>query len=313
MRTYAAVNKNEKIRLKSASGGIASLIAEHILDKGGVVYGVENNIYDVSYIRLTQKKELYKIRGSKYVRVNNFSKTVMDIKEDIKKEKIILFIGIPCLVAAVRNIMNKYNYKKFLLVDLICHGVSNPKVYRSYILHIEKEYGCAVEGISFRDKSRGWRNQNWKIILENGTELKDEEINSFKKIYYSHYAHLEGCFKCRFTNLTRYGDITLGDLWGIEKVAPEMDDNKGTSLVLLNTPKGTDVFEELEKYVELKEIDISMVMQPQLREPIKVNNEERHLFNWIFEKKGYEEATKIMFSRKLKDRLRRNIRIKFLK
>lgn len=309
---YAAKNKNLNIRMESSSGGIFSLLAEKVIDLNGVIYGVENHIKEVSFIRIDSTKDIEKIRGSKYVRASNFKDILEYIKEDIKNCKKFLFAGTPCQVAAVRKLIENYNYSDGILVDLICHGVTMQNVYEKFIDYIEEKNNSHIMSMTFRDKSKGWHEQKWKAELADKRTLSDSDLDSYKKVYYTHYAHMEGCLKCSYTNLDRVGDITLGDFWGVEKVLPEMDDNKGVSLVILNTPKGIELFSEIKSECDYVKTEIDKAMQPQLKQVVTVNERERNLFLKEFNKYGYEYAVKIMFSRSIKDRIMRNIKIKLM-
>ena len=136
IKSYAVINNNDNERMNSSSGGIISLLAKKTIDRSGVVYGVENLITKVKFVAVEDKEDIAKIRGSKYVKANNFSWVFENIKKSIKDNVFFLFVGTPCQVKAVRNLVKKENYNKCLLVDLICHGVMNERIYNKYFNYL---------------------------------------------------------------------------------------------------------------------------------------------------------------------------------
>ena len=306
--SYAVINTNEKERIESSSGGVMSLLARQIIDDDGVVYGVKNNVYSMKYISVDSKSDISLIRGSKYVKVSNFSTIINDIESNIKNNKLFMFVGTPCQVKSVRNIVEKYGYRKCLLVDLICHGVMNEKSFGRLIEWIENKYQDKIKSISFRKKERGWKEQKWEILLQSGQLAKDKDVDMIKKTYLAHFAHEEACLNCMFTNLDRPGDLTIGDLWGVEKYSSIEDDDKGINIVLVNNKKGKEHFDLMQENTWSKEVDLNDFLQPQLRENIKTNIKEREYFLKNIDK--FEFISKLMFSRSLFYRILRNIIIK---
>lgn len=313
LKSYATINNCEEERMDSASGGIISLLAKYIISKGGVVYGVENTIYNMNYVQIDDVSKLHRIRGSKYVKVSNFSWAVKQIKENITNNKLFMFVGTPCQIKAVRSLVNKEKYNNCLLVDLICHGVMDDKIYLKYIKWLESKYRSNVKYITFRDKKSGWKNQKWRITLESGNDVTPEDVEIIKKIYYTHYAHVSSCLKCPFTNMDRNGDITVGDLWGVEKSKDIPDDDKGINLVIINSEKGMYYIDSISDNMWTKEVNINDFMQPQLKENIKTNLKERNLFIKEIDKHSLKRTFDLMFNRKYKYRIIRNIKLMFVK
>lgn len=306
LKVYAAKNRNDDIRMRSASGGMFSVLAEQILKLDGVVYGAAFDNYMVlKHIRVCETEKLNRLRGSKYIQSANMQEIIKQLNEDAKNEKWILYSGTPCQVEAVKRIMGKY--EKIVLCDIICHGVVKPVIFKDFVKHIEKNKKSKLKEISFRDKKFGWRNQQWSAVLESGEILSDIELQDYKKIFYSHYGHLDMCLSCKFTNLNRTGDITLGDYWGIENVFPEFIDDKGISLILINSSNGKKLFDDVKDKVQYIESSIDKCMQPQLQYPVNVNEKEKMIFWKLYKKKGFYKACKFMFSRKLSYRMTRNI------
>jgi ferredoxin len=270
IKVYAAKHPNEKVRLKSSSGGIFSLIAEKILDERGVVFGARfNQKWEVEHDYTTTKDGLSCFMSSKYVqsRMNdNFKKAEQFLKEGRK----VLFTGTACQIAGLRKFLRK-DYDNLLLVDVVCHGVPSPKVWRDYIreyiIRPAAEQGRRgqlsiedIDAISFRDKSTGWGNysfvatanqnggENTVLPLNNDeSKLLNEEHgdNLFMCGFLSNIYLRPSCFQCPAKAGKSGSDITLGDFWGVSETIPHMDDDKGTSAVLINSRKGEKFYESL--------------------------------------------------------------------
>lgn len=260
IEVYAAYNNNKEIRAKSSSGGIFSLIAEEIIDKKGVVFGVRwNSDWDAVFDYTPKKEDLRFFRGSKYVQAqlgDTFQKVEMFLKENI----LVLFTGTPCHIAGLRNYLKK-DYDNLLLMDLICEGVPSPKVWKKYLAEeicfhkkkFSKSYkknkrdSYIIDNISFRDKEKGWKNFGLTIYGHFYSDRIDSPIKLERKSPYLqalfNYLDLRPiCYSCPFKKCKSYSDITIADYWGIHINHPEMDDNKGTSMVFIHTKKGKDYF-----------------------------------------------------------------------
>ena len=253
-RVYAAQRKNKDSLKQSSSGGIAALLSEYVIENGGVVYGC---IFDKNlkalHIRCTDKKELEELKGSKYVQ-SDFSSVYKTIAEDCKSGKIVLIIGTPCQCAAVKKLLgNKYN--NFILVDLICHGVPSPDLFKKYLFwKSDKMGGGPILKYNFRDKEK----YDWGTTYKAATATADPYYESF--IYAENYR--ECCYNCKYAQIDRVGDITIGDYWGIQKLHPEfnVDITKGVSVVLVNDEKGKSLFEKINSKLNFIESDIEKAM-----------------------------------------------------
>ena len=154
----------------------------------------------------------------------------------------VLFIGTPCQVSAVKKFVGEND--KLYTADLICHGAPNPDVWEKYINYIQKKYNKKAVYFSFRNKDIAWRKYSGRITFEDGTIIANTKLlNAYCELFQYDLLMRDACEKCQFASISRVGDITLGDFWGIEKVLPEIDDNKGISAVLINTEKGEKLFD----------------------------------------------------------------------
>lgn len=265
IETYAIKHKDFNIRMNSRSGGIFTALSDYILDNKGVTYGVgykENFV--VCYKRAETKEERNNFRGSKYVQseLNDMFKRV---KNDLENNRWVLFSGTPCHVAGLVKYLGKKKYEKLLLVDIVCHGVPSPKMFNDYIYYIEKKYNNRINNFNFRDKTFGWTQSIESFEIQGKKYAKTIYSNLFN----SCLSFRESCYNCQFTNLSRPSDITIADCWGIAENRPDIDDNKGVSLVIINTEKGKFIQENILSNLEYYIIDINDYLQPRLREPNK--------------------------------------------
>ena len=234
--------KDEKERATSRSGGLFSALANYIISQNGVVYGCKlGENLEVHHARATTKQEIDEFKGSKYVK-SNLKEIYIQIKEDLNQGKIVLFSGTSCEIAGIKVALKGLDTSKLYLCDIICHGVPSPLIYEEYIKFIENKEGQKVKSIDFRDKSFGWSTHKETLTFKNNKKLS---VNYFTELFYSHHILRPSCYNCQFCNMDRVSDITMGDFWGIEKENKEFHDEKGTSLVLVNTVKGQQLLEDI--------------------------------------------------------------------
>lgn len=246
--TYAAWSKDEDIRYASTSGGVFSEIARGILNSGGYVVGAAyNNENLVEHIVIHSEDGLRKIRQSKYVQ-SNMGNVYREVKRLLCEGRTVAFCGAPCQIAGLVSFLGK-EHKNLLLLDFICLGVNSPKAFLSWLNEIKlRERKEKVARIWFKYKQEGWKRSPYctRVDFNDGSyEIYSQEANSYMKGYLSYKLYLRPCCgDCQFKGVPRLSDITLADFWGIEK---ELDDDKGTSMVLVNSEKGRLYFEATSK------------------------------------------------------------------
>lgn len=239
LECYAA-RGNEEIQTKSSSGGIFTLLAENILDKGGYVCGaVFDKDWNVEHQIINNKQDLAKLRGSKYVQ-SNIGNIYQEVKKLLDNNKLVFFTGTPCQIAGLYGVLQK-EYDNLLTADVVCHGVPNSKVWQKYL---KENFGndniCNIE---FRNKEYGWTCTNL-VVTTPETKITDSKfMNGFGDNLYLR----KSCSECKFAQLERVSDITLGDFWGINIYRPELYNNLGVSVVFTNTNKGKNYLEEISK------------------------------------------------------------------
>ena len=261
---YAAINKTEEIRLKSSSGGIFTLIAELVIKKGGVVFGAAfDNNFKVVHKWVDTIDGLEELRGSKYVQ-SDIGDCYKCAEDFLKRGRLVLFTGTPCQIGGLYSYLKK-DYKNLITQDLICHGVPSPRVWADYLKYREKKAASKTRRTFFRSKNCGWKTFSVLFEYANNTEyvakLSDDLM---MKAFLRNLCLRPSCYDCRFKNKNRESDITLADFWGIQNVLPEMDDDKGTSLAVINSEKGKEIFEEIQEKIVWRKTD--------LEEAIKYNS-----------------------------------------
>ena len=307
----AAWSKNEKTRLDSTSGGIFSEIANVIYgEKGYVVGAVYNKEWLVEHYVSNQKQDLEKIRSSKYLQ-SNINNVYQKIQEKLKKGNKVLMCGTPCQISGLYHYLQK-EYDNLFTCDFICRGVNSPKIFKGYINSLEKKYKSKVKKIKFKNKTYGWHNFSTRIDFENGKKyIQSRYIDSYMIGYLEYSAFIRpSCYDCNFKELPRVADITLADFWGIEEIDPLLDNDTGTSLVLLNSEKGKKLFEKLKNTIQYTEIKSEKIFKENVCMSKSV--EETETRKKVFEKideLSYEELSKRYFPEpKVKERLKIKIR-----
>lgn len=249
----AAQNKNDEERFESSSGAVFPLIARKIIKEGGAIYGAAfNDKFEVEHIRVDDLESLPKLYGSKYVFSN--CRIYPNVRDDLEEGRTVLFTGTPCQVGGLVHFLKK-DYSKLYLIDNICHGAPSVKVWKQYLQ--EKTKGKKIESITFRDKSNGWQHYRFVIKYKNGTEYNtDHDSDLYMRGFIDNITLREACFHCKFKGIeTRQSDITLGDLWGAWDFLPEMFDDKGTSLLFVNSDKGRRILDDIKNDITMSDVD----------------------------------------------------------
>lgn len=259
-KAYAAWNNNVEERMKSTSGGIFPLLANTILENGGHVVGAQyEDDFTVSHIIISQKEELKNIRKTKYVQSNN-NGVYTQIKELLDDNKTVLYSGTPCQVAGLKSFLQE-EYENLYTVELFCHGVINQIIFNKYLKSIEKHVKSKITSVEFRNKRNGWSKSATVVSLENGTEYCKSNEDEYLMGYLRYNLYIRpSCTDCKYKSLPRAADLSLGDLWGIEKLF-DNHDNKGASAIIVNSPKGDLLFNRIEKSLFTKEISIDFLKE----------------------------------------------------
>ena len=253
-KVYAAYTKDEAVRLDSTSGGIHSMLAQKVFEKNAFVGGaVYNEDHTVSQIITDDASRLPEIRSSKYLQ-SDASGVYRAVAERLKQGRYVFFCGTPCQVQALYKYLRK-DYDNLVTADFICRGVNSPKVFLSYMDMLEKRYGSRAVAIKFKSKEKGWHNFSIRVNFANGKVYCRDRWHDLFFIGYLQYNNFvrPSCYDCKFKCFPQKADITLADFWGIEKLDKSMDQDKGTSMVMINSDKGAELFDSIKDKVVWKE------------------------------------------------------------
>lgn len=257
-KTYAVKHKDESVRWNSRSGGIFTALSDWIIENNGVVYGcVLTKDFQATHIRAENKADRDLMHGSKYIQ-SKLGDIFKSVKQDLNLQCVVLFSGTPCQVAGLKKFLAK-DYDNLICVDILCHGVPSPAVWSKYLQWQEEKNHSKAVSVNFRDKTKyGWRDHVETLLFENNIEV-DSRV--FSKLFYTHNILRPSCYTCPYKATKREGDISIADYWKIEIAAPEFDDNKGVSLVLINNDKGMILFQKVKNTLKWKETRLEDSMQ----------------------------------------------------
>jgi len=271
-KAYASWSLSDDIRQSSSSGGIFSEIATYILKEGGIVVGAE--LGKDGYVRHTvvrEIKELYRLRGSKYVQSIVTTDLYKDIKEAINENKKVLFSGTPCQVAAIKSVFK--NSPLLFTLDIICHGVPSPELFKRVYDGIKEKYN-GFEAFNFRMLKKWGEGLNIDKKTDNGIEniSLSVEDSYYLDAFDKGLLNRDCCYSCKYATIERVGDITVGDFWGIgDENQFDYDIKKGCSIVLVNSDKGEQLVNNIKGNLFLEEREAEETIRggnEQLRHPL---------------------------------------------
>lgn len=284
---------NDEIANSSASGGVFSAVAVDVIQNGGVVYGclLDENM-DAVTERVDNCKDLLKLLSSKYVLCNS-NNSYKRVETDLLCDKMVLYCSTPCQVAGLLNYLGR-DYPNLLTIDLFCHGVPSPGLFKKYIHFIEDKYKSKVTNVVFRDKKVAWGTAGFIQ-----TERRIPFLGNEDPYYYSFLkarTYQKICYSCPYAKEQRVGDISIGDYWGVENEHPDINRENGVSAVLVNTKKGKEYLLKLNNNLVFKtEIEKISKYNTVLCCPTIYNNDR----DLIYE--GYQNLeTKMLVKRYLK-------------
>lgn len=287
---YAVQHKDLNVLKESTSGGMFTAISDYILKKGGIIYGA---MFDedmlVRHMRVDSHEQRNRMRGSKYVQ-SDLKDIFKDIKKDLVDGKIVLFVGTPCQIDGLKNFLS-VQYDRLVCLDLICHGVPSPLIFKEHLSFLSSKYNTKIMDYKFRSKKWGWHKHIEIIYGENKDYFLTPYTDLWKSLYYSRVIMRPSCNQCRYSNLNRCGDITIGDCRGIDKITQKYDSYNGVTLTIINTVKGSEIFEELKENLEICSVNIEDLLQPPLIKSGGENSYSEDFFRNYIEK-GYEYAVK---------------------
>ena len=313
VKTIAAIHKKMNVRWDSTSGGAFSALADAMYEQGGYVSGaIYNEDFSVRNYISNNPEDLVKLRSSKYLQ-SKAEGLYAEIRSLLRKGEKVLACGTPCQMAALRSFLRK-DYENLIIVDFICGGVNSPKVYRKYLDSLERRHGGKVVYVKAKNKELGWRNLTRKVVFDNGEIYYGVSMeDDYRRGYHTNVYCRPSCYSCQYKDFPRMSDITIADYWGIEKVNPNLDNNIGTSMILLNSKKGETYFELVKDKLEYCETAFQSVLagNPALKFPISPTKINRKQFFNDLDKGTFEEITEKYFPLKAhKHSIKQQIKLK---
>lgn len=256
-KAYALQAYDSSILKNSSSGGCFTILAEHILDNGGVVFGAAfNNDYEVEHICIKSKSDLWRLQGSKYVQ-SDIELSYKEISQYLSQNREVLFVGTPCQTEGIYNYLGNKKNDNLILVDILCHGVPSRKVWRKYLKYRELTDGDKPDRIYFRNKDISWKSFSMKFEYANKrkrTYSKSLNEDMYLRGFLRNLYLRPSCYNCAFKSLYRNTDLTIGDFWEIKDFSQNFN-MAGTSLVFAHTLRGIKLINEVKDKAKIEEFE----------------------------------------------------------
>lgn len=305
VEVYAARANDTALRLASSSGGIFSLLARRILAQGGIVFGATCDLETgvVHHVAAHNEDELAALRGSKYVQ-SDVRETYSEAKAALESNIPVLFSGTPCQIAALRAFLNSptpTSYSNLILVDVVCHAAPSPLAWQKFLEKREtalaqgrgsaRAEGQILRRISFRRKNCGWKRYSLSLRFANDKEyLADLKTDTFLRGFLSELYNRRSCHQCAAREGRSGADITLADYWRVHETFPQLDDDKGTSLVLVHTMKGRQFWDLLDGQVEslVSTLADALRINPSIERSFPPNPKRARFFRLLLKGKDFD-------------------------
>ena len=290
---FAAWNRDDAIRKDSTSGGVFTALADYILESGGVVFGAAfDGKQHLRHIACFRKEELWRLRGAKYVQ-SDLGETFRTVKKALETRQV-LFSGTPCQVDGLYRFLGG-RPENLTTCDLVCHGVPSPGVWEDMARSIETRKHKALQAVRFRNKVTGWKDSHFTTVYDDGT------VDS-APLFATEYGRAFGralflrpsCYRCPYTSMTRPGDFTLGDFWGLRPDELPEQQEKGISLLMVNTPHGSHLFDQLPLSRQAVPAERAIAGNPRLATPIALPPD-RSAFFAAYALEPFEEVRRKFF------------------
>lgn len=285
---YASLNKEESVRSVSSSGGMFTPLAEQVLKEGGVVFGARfDEKWEVVHDYTEQVEGLAAFRGSKYVQ-SRIGDSYRKAEHFLRVGRKVLFSGTPCQIAGLKRYLRK-EYDNLLAVDILCHGVPSPKVWRRYLhelngMFFHNKEIQSIGGVNFRDKRTGWRQYTFSVVSAEKTSSGMQEYaesyyrNIFMQGFLADLYLRPSCYACPSKKGKSGSDLTIADYWGVRRVLPEIDDDKGVGLVLVNTDKGRIAYQGLDMQSYTTDYEMAQMDNGGFKEKVAIHPDRSYFF-----------------------------------
>ena len=308
---YIFQYSNPTIRKESTSGGAYTALAEYVLENNGVVYGVALDNFYVKDIRVTDKKELYKFRNSKYVQSDK-NDTFKQVKKDLDNNKLVLYSGTVCEIEGLKAYLMK-DYDNLITVDVICRAVPSPLLWKKYVEFRNKDN--KANKAYFRKKVYGYKYSN--LTFENDKEIiykNGIDTDPYLRAFFSNIACRPSCYACHFKKQNHISDLTIWDCFDVDKYDESFDDDLGTTRVMINTEKGNKIFDAIKKKHKYKEVEINKLVNNfhQMFNSIKYNSRRNEFFKDL-NNEEFDTVINKYFPNSIKCKVEKYLRIFLIK
>ncbi|GEA30036.1 Coenzyme F420 hydrogenase/dehydrogenase, beta subunit C-terminal domain [Clostridium diolis] len=291
-QAFACYNDNIEIRMKSTSGGIFTLLADHIIQNyNGVVFGAAfDSDFSIHHICVNRVEDLDKLRGSKYPQ-SLIGETYKEVRQYLQDGTVVLFVGTPCQVEGLKSFMEK-EYDNLYCMDFVCHGVASNTVWNEYVDELSKS--GTIKNIVFKSKPKGWKKWYFSVEYVNHNYQIRGCMNKFMKSYLSYCNIRPSCFNCHFKGLNRNSDFTISDCWGIGEENEKLNDDYGLSALLVQNSRALEIFEEIKDNLHYERYDSETLMAGNWTavSSVKKNDSRDLFFEFVKEKGGVKAIDK---------------------
>lgn len=264
---YLIQNNDEQVLKESTSGGAFTAFAQVIVENGGVVFGAAlDDKLEVRHICVDREEDLHKFRNSKYVQ-SVLGDCFQQAKSFLDSGRQVLFSGTPCQIEGLKSFLRK-DYDSLFTVDVVCHAYPSPLIWRKYIEFRSGGNGNFIDA-KFRDKADYGYDYS-QISLTDGSKRQHYGVESdpYLRAFFSNLSDRPSCYNCAFKKRYRVSDVTIWDCFDVYKFDKEFDDNRGVTRVLVHSPKGGYLIEQVKIRCKVKQIDTEKAVEG-VREMVK--------------------------------------------
>ena len=310
-KIYAGRVRNQEVLLKSSSGGAFVALSDCFLNHTNMIVASSYNYqtHAENFTFLHNKTERNNACGSKYMqsKLGNVFKDAEQWVND-NPEKSLLFVGMGCQADGFRKYAELKGFRdRVYIVDIVCHGSPSPKLWREYAESIERKHGGKISYVTFKDKRNGWNSPTAVVVINN----REISIKDYVRIFYNRCALRPSCHVCPYATVDRKTDITIGDFWHIEQTIPDFYDPNGTSLFLIHTNRGEELFEKIKGNLDYRLSNTQQCWQANLEAPTPVSKHRQEFWN-DYKEKGIDYIMKkygtVTLTSKVKNKLFKIIR-----
>lgn len=318
LSVFAAKANDDDLRLRSSSGGVFSLLARAVIAEGGIVFGAgfDHDDWRIIHKSAENEEELEDLRGSKYVQ-SDMGEIFKRVRAELTKNRKVLFSGTPCQVSGLKLFLGK-EYDNLLLVDVICHAAPSPLAWSKFLenrlaaAYTDRAGGFSdIMRISFRHKNFGWKKFSLSLRFANDNEyLKDLREDTFLRGFLSELYNRPSCHACKCRELRSGADLTIADYWRVHEKFPQMDDDKGTSLILVNTAKGEKYWSDINAALTVvaSDYDDAVRINPALVKSSAPHRNRARFFNVVSKAEDFDAIVVKLLMLPLKNRIKARIK-----